>query len=68
VVVDELLDVLGDATEKGFAVEDGGQLAADVVEERESFCLIGISKKQRRRGRFSGSEARRGREFCGLFH
>ena len=68
VIVDELFDVLGDAAKEGVAVENGGEFAADIVEKRECFGLIGIREKQRRRHRFGSGETGGGREFCGLFH
>jgi len=37
--------VLGDAAKKGFAVEDGGELATDLVEECEGLRLLGKKEK-----------------------
>ena len=50
VIVHDALDVLRDAAEEFFAVEDGGQLAADFVEQLETRGLVGFRVHQ------SGSE------------
>jgi len=56
VIVDDLLDVFGDAAEKRFAVEDRSKLATDVVEKREGFCS---SEFERNGGGADGLAARR---------
>jgi hypothetical protein len=47
VVVDELFDALGDAAKELVAVEDGGELAADVVEKREGIGLLRMGIEER---------------------
>ena len=56
VVVDELLDVRGNAAQERFAVENGRKFAADVIEKRESLGLLGEGKKKRLRNRVGFGE------------
>ena len=46
VVVDHFLDALGDAVEKFFALQDGGELAAYLVQEHERFGLLRMREEK----------------------
>ena len=48
-VVDELLDALRDAAEEFFAIEDGGEFAADLVEHGKRGGLLRVGHEQARR-------------------
>jgi hypothetical protein len=47
-IVDELLEALGDAAKKFVAVEDRGDLATDVIEQAESVSLLQVGDKEAR--------------------
>jgi hypothetical protein len=47
-VVDQTLDALGDTEEQLFAIEDGGQLAADFIQQRQCLGLLRLSGEQAR--------------------
>ena len=51
VVVHNFLGARGDAPEKLFAVENGSQLAADFVKERQCLGLLRVGDKQALRNR-----------------
>ena len=46
VILYDLLDALGDAAKELFTVKDGGDFAADFVQERESIGLFRVRQKQ----------------------
>jgi hypothetical protein len=48
-VVDELLDALRDAAEEFLAIEDGGEFAADLVEQGKRGGLLRVGHEQARR-------------------
>ena len=68
VVIDKALDVLGDAAEEFFAVEDRGQFAADLVEEYERLGLLGVGSDEALRDGIGVADHRKGSEFGVIFH
>src|SRR5437667_11283178 len=56
IVVDDFFDALGDAPQKLFAVENGGQRAAHIVKERQRLSLLGEVYKKTRRNSIRISE------------
>src|SRR5271154_4902764 len=48
VVVDKTLDALGDTEEQLFAIEDGRQLAAYLIKQRERLGLLRVSGQEAR--------------------
>ena len=63
VILHDLLDALGDAAKKFFAVEDGGYFAADVVEQSERIGLIRMRKEQALRDGVCITQQRKGAGF-----
>src|SRR5215470_11575808 len=68
VVVHKLFDVLRNAIEERFAIEDRRQLAANVVQECESLGLFRKGKKKGLRHWVGVALEGKRCEFCGLFH
>ena len=67
-VIDKKLDALGDAAEEFFAVEDGGQFAADLLEEHERFGLLGVGSKEALRDGIDFTRGNEGAEFGWIVH
>ena len=58
-VVNQFFDAVRDAPEEFFAVEDGGDFPADIVEQRERIVLVGWARN-RLPGTGSASPTRNG--------
>ena len=56
VVVDDFFDALGDPPQKLLAVQNGGQLAAHFMKQRQRLSLLGVGYKQTLRNRVRISE------------
>jgi hypothetical protein len=46
VILDDFLDALGDAAEELFAVKDGGDFAADLIEQSERIGLLRVREEK----------------------
>ena len=67
-VVDETLDALGDAEEQLFAIEDGREFAAYLVQQRQRLGLLRISGQKARRNGVHVAQNAVGSELRDVFH
>ena len=67
-VVNQFFDALSDTAEQLFAVENGGDLAADVVQQGKRVGLLGVRDKQARGDGISFTHQRKWSEFGGFIH
>jgi hypothetical protein len=68
VVVDQLFHAFGDAAQQFRAVENGGDLVADLVEQRERLSLLRLLHKEGRRNGIRVTEERKRNKLSGLVH
>src|SRR5256885_12264333 len=68
VVVDQFLDALRDASQELFSIQDGGNLAANLIQQGQSIGLLGMRDKKTRGYGVRIAYQRKEREFGGFVH
>src|SRR6266850_4279327 len=68
VIIDDFLDALGHAAQEFFAVQNGGELAAHLVEEQEGLGLFRMRGEKTLRHRIGIAEKGKSSKFRDVFH